>query len=335
MAVLSICQITPTSTPVDGLLVVTRDTSLLSKVTKEYKPGQPFDELKANFIGERYLIREWGRRSAILFDLEIPFLQHRRDETTVLAAFATHIKDDYTIDPSTLSESERAAYHRVVRKYTIAAEAERLNPATIGISFGTVFTVQGPDGRSFVSQRRVVNDRTKRRDAELQKRPFNNNLNHLARAEIDRRLKESEESNIARDEWGCRAFGIASENLPHGLEEAGKEMRKIVRDILFARQEASLDLGKRMGIHGSRLDGDQPVSALTKAMREDLESSFMEQWQINGFKSPSEAATYFDSITSVRLGTSLSIAYCTEPSDGLKPPIFFAFPLGNYSGIQP
>lgn len=320
---------------VDGLLVASLDRTLIERIEKQYVPGDSLDALRKTLQDERFSIVEWGTRSAILIDLELPYLQVRTDETALLRAFAKHVKSDLTVNLADLDEPERAGIQRTLGRILVGPSAEALKGATMGIAFASVYTVRGGNGKAYTTQRRVTDERSKVRDTNLRKNPTSMGSSEISKAEMQQKLRDVEAKQKATESISFRSFGIATRNLPEGIAEAGKAIQKVLREVLFARQEASLALAKKMGISQNKLAGDQPISGLPAKVANDAKDTFMEHWSVNGFKSPSEAEDYYDSVTAVQVGTALSMAFCTSAGNSQHAPTFFSFEIGSFYGALP
>src|ERR1700678_1065906 len=52
----------------EGLMFVSNDKQIIAQVQKEFKYSMPLADFAAKFTGARYVLKEWGKRSAILLD---------------------------------------------------------------------------------------------------------------------------------------------------------------------------------------------------------------------------------------------------------------------------
>lgn len=321
---------------VEGLLVASIDKGFLAKVDKQYLPGEPIVQLRSKFNEARYLIAEWGRRSAILIDRDLPLIKKTSDEIAVLKAITRTIKRDLTIDPEDLSVEERISLKQFLGRFLPDWGGDRLDQARLGLSFSTIFTVRGSDGRSFTSHRSRKNESTQARDAALQRKPYDSDPGKLSKDEIAKRFQILKDRDFASRSISFQCFGIADQNLPEGLAETRKVLDKLILELLTEKQTQALELAKKAGLPRTTGDGEVPLASLNPEQRDEALMSFLELSGLNGFKDANDARQYYDGVSSIRIGTSLGICFCTRPGDGeFKPPVYWGFEIGSFYGSPP
>lgn len=299
-----------TDRQVEGLLLVTNDRPTVVKLRKAFNPTSKLSEYPSKFPEDRFYLAPWGRRSAILIDRTIPFLQVRTDEIEILKAMSTNLSADGTLDLKSLSTTRKEAVKRHLGRFLVDT-GSALDEAAIAIDFANLYTIEGANGKSYTVHNVMDGEARAKRKEALQRRPY---YSSASKEEVAKRLQAMEEANLTAESLSVQCYGVASQNLPEGLAECRTHLDKIIREILLQRDNVARDAALKAGLTAGR-GGKRGFDTLTKEEKENLLSSFVGGWQANGFADPESARQYAEGIRSVQTGKSilLSILYSAGP----------------------
>lgn len=317
----AICQVgstpkQPLDRKVQGLLLVSDDPSCVKKVSEGFLYGMPYTDFSKKFDNKRFLVKEWGKRSAILIDLQSGVIGQREKECSLTESLAKSIGSDMTIKLGDLDDAGRSGLMASMQRSPVFPSGFDSSTATVGIGAYVRFSIKGNGGSSDKSfDLEVHNDVGKQRDDALSQHP----LKFLQPSDIEQANTMSKDLMKAlesSDSLRLKIYGVASNNLPEGLEIVSKLLEEIYQELKLRKDKATLKMLAKLIPHGSNLgDHVAGVNQLPSSLGDQLSRTFGQSWQDLGFSSRADAENYLSGAQDISLSTVLAYRYCGSAGD--------------------
>lgn len=292
-----------------------------------------FGTVAAMFPEKRFEMHPWGNRRAIVVDLDTSYLRQKRDSIRVLGILSKHIGADGTLTLSTLSEEDQSALMAAVSKFMPIADAAKFKTGTVGLQPSTTVSLEGPGGKVKGAYLRASTQEDEDRNATLRSRPVTGFYGpEHKREDVSRAVWENAEANFS-DSVSMHAFGYASFHMTAGMKECTAIIEKIEQRLATEHSLASRALGEQLKLGIKGLVRENAFSALSPDIKSKVESEFIGQWKLNGFKSLEEAESFLQGVGNARFKTSLSLSFSMGRSNGAG--TYFSFPIGSFEGGPP
>lgn len=301
---------------VAGLLIITSDPVVPRKVGDGYTFSMPFQDLVKRFKSKRFMFKEWGKRSAIMIDLESGPIGFREHQCELAESLSKSLGQDLTVKIGAL---DKEVMNDLMTSLSHAPKfPDGFDPsnATISIESSVRFSMGGGPGAKDVSfDLFTQNTNTKTRDEALYQHP----LRFLPETDADKTRAYTDQmskSFESHDSLQFRMFGVASNNLPEGMEIASKLIDDLYKGLRLRQDRATHNLLAKL-IPGGTSFGDHTTSVnqLPTAIRDQLSQSFAQSWMGLGFNSRADAESYLSSASNFQISTALYFRFCESPGD--------------------
>lgn len=319
---------------IDGVLIASNDSALAEKLQKQFRLGTAFDGLSKEFPSPRFSVHEWGQRSAIVVDEQLPLLAEKRGEVVVLGLLARHLSNDkLTVNLKDLTSEERKDITAFLAPYyPLAGDAT----PSFGLRTDTQFSMQGKGKSSAIGFRVPQNsDLDRSSKGQLRSSPYTiDPPRYASESEKARRDAEVTKKAMANRRTLFTYFGFAERNAPEGYVKFGEILDASLKDLAKKRQAASEEIGKKLGAGRRDLPLSSSFGELPQDVKEQLKQQALGSWQANGFNSAEEAEAFLTN-ANVRISTSVFLQFCVDPGGPGRPAAFGAIQIGAYPGSVP
>jgi hypothetical protein len=307
---------------VEGVLVVAPDAAKLKEVKKRFTYGMPYKEFKAKFSEDKYVVVEWGRRSAIVIDKTIGRYDELSRALNSARVLIDRAGEGGVVSIGSLSPTEREQLLWTMREPSLHPEGFNIDKAKVGLTMHTNVTITEPGGRSRVFPMPLQNEFAKRQKNELKSAPV---YQRPPKDESEQKQHGSqlEEQLESTRKYQLEALGVAQANLAEGMEQLGAEMRKLDKQFADERGALAAEVLKKLGLSGPPLAGSgMTFQDLPESMRDLMLRSLAGDWQNQGYSSQAEAESAIRNAT-FGVRTSFIVHWSTD-SGG---------PMGSFHGL--
>jgi len=300
---------------VAGVLLVSSDDGVIKRMGAEFKPGMPTADLQKDFAGPRFVVKQWGTRSAVVLDKDSGPQKRVADLVQMSETLAKSLGDDLTVKLGDLPEDERGRIMDRIGGADTRPAGFDIGYASIGLYADLSFRVVGADGRSFGCSVPYRTEGTAKRDQSLRSHPT-----------LKRRLTQDEMKKLADasahpvngrdDDLRLRPYGIASAHLPEAMQVATTMVDALYKDLAARSDAAGQKLLAKLGLSGGRIPpGPVGLNDLPSDLQQDVQKCFGASWQGYGFSSQLEADSFLQNCSGLQVQTEFGFDFCENPGD--------------------
>jgi len=303
------------SRPLAGVLLVSSDEAVVKRLSSEFKPGMPTANLRKAFSASRFVVEDWGTRSAVVLDKASGPPKRLADLCAMSETLAKSVGEDLTVKLGDLPGNERGPIMDRIGGPNTQPSGFDVNSASIGLFADLNFNVVGPDGRTFSCSVPYKTQSTVRRDQSLRshpalKRPLDSGeRKHLA-------YTIAGQASARDDELRLRPYGNAVPLLPEGMQVATRLVDSLYKDLAARRAAASQVLLAKFALDGAHIPpGPVGLNDLPADLRQDVQRCFGDSWQSYGFSSQMEADSFLQNSAGLRVETEVGFSFCENPGN--------------------
>ncbi len=304
-----------------NVLLLSVDKAVVNSTRKAFSPQMTFGKLEAKFPANRFLVRQWGKRSALVLDRELPLIAERAMRRDVLKTLLKHINTNLTIRLGDVPEDERGALDKqlaVCFPWVNEPDGTDRIQSTFGIQWQLRVTVTG-------SQPGASKDFAIPMPADQFRMMTNGLKDHvvsprgrLSTEEQDRIAKEVAEQTEVLDTATYHSFGEARFVFVQGLRESATALQDVLDDIDKDSKATAKELLEKMGSK-FRLDSlpksGSGLSDLSPDLKQDLLQEASNSWQGCGFQSQADSLQFLNGAKSLDFSVDFSFFRAIQGPD--------------------
>lgn len=290
---------------VEGVVLLSSDSKLKASIHVDLAHPETYEAFGKRFPGDRFVVREWGKRSAVVIDLKSGPLGFLRIRAAAAQAVLQKLGPSRTLGYEDLTKEERTGLYLDGMAVPSGSEG--------GGALGLCGTVNvdvkhGSSVKTLVLPIKSPTDGARRSD--LDRRPIvSTTSKSKAKGEDDVPSGPVDDSNF-------HFYGVAIGNYSEGLVEASKVAESVEKSLRSQLKETTLALVKLLGLRGSPIPaGDTNWKDLPDSFKNDVLSQFQPMWQQLGFGSESDVAGFFQNCDSLQVSTNIGIMFTLQPGD--------------------
>ncbi len=158
---------------VSGVILVSSEAAAVKKVSDAFTMSMPYHRFIEGLSPKRYLVKEWGKRSAIVFDLESDIVAKRETECHLAESLSRSVGSDLTLKLGELSSEDQTTLLTLTGHSPVFPSGFDPVSAAVGVGAVVRFSIQDANGGASKSfDLGVYNAVGKERDKGLIQHPL-------------------------------------------------------------------------------------------------------------------------------------------------------------------
>ncbi len=312
---------------VKGLLLACGQQKL-ARLEKMYSYGMDFSELSAKAADANCFVLAWGRRSAIVLDLDAAQLGELKFSRDLMGAFLSKADASGTIRMGDLTADEMksaTAFFERTQPNLVGKSQKDLKDFRLGLFTTPEVDLVGDKGARSTHLNLGTNPMTGSKAIEALNAGAFPNPGALSQKERDESAEVGFASYRERSTLIVKALGVALDNFAEGMRELSSLIDSKCRDSQVKTEAVAQKLYEKFG---SKLDFGAPD------FQSSIEASLNGNWESLGFRSREDAINFMKGAQTQNSKISIGIGWRASPFEG-SAGASIVYIVGSFPGKSP